>query len=384
MDLTEIVSGLSLQEKERRWSLVRSMMRREGLGAIILHGHDTNELFCRYLTDMAIRASCHNMLLFPFEEDPLLLVTTRVQTYYAKRISWISPQNVYESSNLGADLGRHILALGLHKKRIGIASPGRWLMQDYQAFKDLCPQVETVEIGKALMSIVIPKSAEEIRLVENTVQIGELAQRTFISNLKPGMSQEQLVSKVEEVIRANGMERRFWLMSSSPDLAYPWVSGEAIMRKPDPVVFNAEFQRTQGYACQVVRTYCWEEPKGELKRLFELRDEMRRIVLKELRPGHQMSELGKKTEAVAAEWGFETDHFGHTMGLGFIGVGGVSISSSMEWTIGPNEVYVYHPMVRPKGGRGPLVWIGDMYLTGKEAPKWLTPYLTGLPEMIQG
>jgi hypothetical protein len=92
--------------------------------------------------------------------------------------------------------------------------------------------------------------------------------------------------EVEDVLRSNGVERRFWLICSRPELPYPWVPGQIMIQKPNPVTFSSEFQRTRGYACQVTRAYCWEEPKGEYKRMWECWGDLRRLALKELRPGH--------------------------------------------------------------------------------------------------
>jgi hypothetical protein len=48
----------------------------------------------------------------------------------------------------------------------------------------------------------------------------------------------------------------------------------------------------------------------------------------------------------------------------------------------PNEVYVFHPMIRRAGNKPPLAFFGDMYLVGEDRTKWMTPFLPGIPEMI--
>jgi Xaa-Pro aminopeptidase len=390
MNPKNLKTELSLKEKERRWSLVRQKMADEGLAAIVVYGNNIHvrEIPCFYLTNYVIIAGCEHALLFPVDGDPILLIISPLQAYFAKKISWIPAQHIYQSKNLGADLAKHVISLKLQKKRIGIESPMLWPTRDYLAIKELCPEIDLVEATELLSRIRRPKSSEELKLMEEAIRIGELAQRTFLSNLKPGMTEEQVVAKVEDVVRANGVERRLWLMSSTPEMAYPWLPGESVIRKPNPVVFSAEFQRTRGYACQVVRTFCWEEPKGEYKRMWELEEELRQMALVEIRPGRKANEVAAKVENLVNWYGFECDYIGHGLGVTYYEALYFNPRPEKEnvndWTIMADEVYVLHPQVRAKAGGGPLVFVGDMYFVGEKETKWMTPFLSGLPEMIPG
>ena len=379
---------LSRQEKERRWSLVRESMTQQGLAAIIVYGDNVaaREVACRYLTNMSIDCNCRHILLFSVDRDPILVVgASSVNVYFGKKLSWIPAQNIARSFNLGEDLAKHLNTLNLQKKRVGIESPGEWPVREYMAVKELCPDVELVDATGLLAEVRRPKSSEEIKLMEEAIRIGELAQATFLANLKEGLKEEEVVGKVEDVIRANGVERRFWLISSNSELPYPWVPGQTIIRRPNPVVFSAEFQRTRGYACQVTRTFCWEEPKGEYKRMWELWKELRRMALRELRPGCGVVELATKIDDLVNEYGFECDYMGHGLGVSFFDPPAFNSRQEREGSrlvIKANEVICFHPMVRSKGGNGPLAWVADMYLTGKDETKWMTPFLPGLPEII--
>ena len=272
MDPKEFKQDLSLKEKERRWSLARKKMAQEGLAAMIVYGNDRHkrDIACRYFTNMLIFPPCEHMLLMPVEGDPVLLSTMPGNVFFAKKVSWVPAEHIYASVNLGADLVKHITALKLQNKRIGIDNLNGWQVQEYLAFKRSCPDVEAVDVTRWLSEMRAQKSPEEIKVMEEAIRIGELAQRTFLANLKPGMTEEEVVGKVEDVIRAHGVERRLWLMNSTPEIAWPWLPGGTRIRKPNPVAFSPEFARTEGYAFQAIRTYCWEEPKKEFKRMWEL------------------------------------------------------------------------------------------------------------------
>ena len=386
MDPINVNPELSLGEKERRWSLVREKMRKEGLAAVVIYGDTRVWTSVRYLANVFPTGLTQVMLLFPADGYPIFLTTHTRNKFFTQQNLWIQPENVYLSSTLGSDLAKQLIALNLHNKRVGIDSYKTWPTQDYQILRDLCPDLELIEASRLLSEIRGPKSSEELKLIEEAIRINELAQRTFLANLKPGMKEEEVVGKVEDVIRANGIDSRLWLISSSPEMAYPDRPGKTIIQKPNPVTFSAEFVRTGGYASQTVRTYCWEEPKGDYKRMWELWKELRRMVLKEFRPGRQVAELVIKVKDMVNGWGFECDVFGHATGLDMSDAPYISTGprgpNHVEWTIMPNEVYSFHPRIRTKGGGPPMAWAGDMYLIGEDSTKWMTPYLPGLPEMI--
>lgn len=384
MDPKDLKLELTVQEKERRWSLLREKMVQEGLSAVVVYATiiPIPENACRYFTNMEIQASCQHVLLFPAVGEPILLISVNTNTYFAKKTSWVTAENICKAGNMGKDLAKHLLALKLQDKRIGINSPGEWPIDICQPMREACSGAELVDATELLSRIRAPKSSEELGVMRKAIRIGELVQRTFLANLRPGMREEETVAKVEELVRANGVERRHWLISSTPEIAYPWLAGETIVRKPNPVSYSSEFTRTRGYACQVVRTYCWEEPKGEYKEMWQLWRELRQMASQDLRPGREVAELAAKTEKLVRESGFECDYIGHGIGINYAEVPYVGVQT--RWTIMPNEVYVFHPMVRRKGGTGPLAWAGDMYLVKEDGTEWMTPFLPGLPEIIPG
>lgn len=379
---------LSLKEKERRWSLVREQMRKERLAAIILYGNSLHWVPIQYLTNITSAGPYPEVLLFPLEGDPVFVVGSPQLEFFAKKMFWVPEENIYCSVNLSAELAKHLIRLKLQNERVGIDSYKAWPVRDYRILRGLIPDVELVDATRLLGKIRGPKSSEEIKLIEEAVRINELAQRTFLANLKPGMKEQEVVAKVEEVVRANGVDRRIWLTSSSPEIPYPDLPGDIIIRRPNPVLFSAEFVRTRGYASQTVRTYCWEEPKGESKRMWAVQEELKRMVVNEIRPGREVTQLAKKVDDFVTESGFEFNYMGHAVGLNHSDLPYIVSTPSqpryMEWTIMPNEVYVFHPMIRAKGGKPPLVFIGDMYFVGEEDTRCMTPFLSGMPEMIPG
>lgn len=221
MNKKKLEPELSIEEKERRWLLVRESMKQEGLAAIVLYGDTQHWVSFRYLANVSAAGATQQILLFPIDGDPIFLTSLPRAEYFAKKRSWVKAENIYYSVNWATDLAKHLIALKLQNKRIGMDSSKTWPVREYRILRGLCPDVELVEASMLLGRIRGPKSSEEIKLIEEAIRIGELAQRTFLANLKPGMKEEEVVGKVEDVARANGIDLRLWLMSCVPEIPYP-------------------------------------------------------------------------------------------------------------------------------------------------------------------
>ena len=378
---------LSLKEKDRRWSLLRQAVKKAGLAALIVYGGTQLGVPVHYLT--RVWGNKQNMVVFPVDSDPTLFVPSNTGITgesLVRQGCWIPTASIRSSANLAADAARIVKELKLEKTSVGIDSFRFWPVFEYQAFSELCPKVKLVETHRLFGEIRGPKSAEELAAMENAIRISDLAHIAFLSHLKPGLTEEQAVAKANEVLTAHDVIDRIVLIHTRPDAPYPTRPGPAVIQKPHPVTLSPEFTLAAGYGAQMIREYWWEAPRGVYKKMFELWAEMRKMVVREFRPGVEITDAGKKIEDLVADFGFECDKLGHAVGLSYGDApyitAGAHERDFMEWTILVGEVYAVHPMVRCKGGKAPFTMIGDMYHIGKDATRWMTTALPGLPEMI--
>jgi len=379
--------GISLKEKDRRFTLLRKTLKKAGLSAILVYGGTQLGVPVHYLTN--IWGNKQNMVVFPVEGDPVFLIpsnTGMTGESLARQGCWLPAENVRSSANLAADASKIVKELKLDKTSVGIDSYRFWPVFEYQAFSDLCPKVKLIEAHRLFGEIRGPKSAEELAAMQNAIRISDLAHYTFLANLKPGLTEEQVAAKANEVLTAHDVIDRIVLIHTRPDAPYPTRPGPAVIQKPHPVTFSPEFTLAAGYGAQMIREYWWEEPQGIYKKMFELWSAMRQMVVREFRPGLEITDAGQKIEDLVAEFGFECDKLGHAVGLSYGDApyitAGPHERDYMAWTILTGEVYAVHPMVRCKGGQAPFTMIGDMYHIGKDATRWMTTALPGLPEMI--
>jgi Xaa-Pro aminopeptidase len=378
---------LSLKERNRRWSLLRKTLQKAGLSSIIVYGGTQLGVPVHYLT--RVWGNKQNMVIFPVDGEPVLLIpssTGLTGEMLVKQGCWFTAENIRSSVNLAADAAKLIIDLKLQKSQIGIDSFRFWPVFEYQTFSGMCPKSQLVEAHRLFGEIRGPKSAEELVVMENAIRISDLAHYTFLANLKPGLTEEQVAAKANEVLTDHDIIDRIILIHSRPEAAYPYRPGPTVIQRPNPVTFSPEFTRNAGYGAQMIRAYWWEEPGGIYKKMFELWVEMRQMVAREFRPGVAITDAGQKIEDLVADFGFECDKLGHAVGLSYGDApyitAGPHERDYMEWTILTDEVYAVHPMVRCKGGKAPFTMIGDMYFIGRDATRWMTTALPGLPEMI--
>ena len=378
---------LSLKEKTRRWSLLRKTLQKAGLSALIVYGGTQLGVPVHYLT--RVWGNKQNMVIFPVAGEPVFLIpsnTGMTGEQAVKQGCWLPAEDIRSSANLAVDAAKIIIDLKLQKTQVGIDSFRFWPVFEYQTFSALCPKVNLVEAHRLFGEIRGPKSAEELAVMDTAIRISDLAHYTFLANLKPGLTEEQVAAKANEVLTTHEVIDRIILIHSRPEAAYPYRPGPNVIQKPNPITFSPEFTRNAGYGAQMIRAYWWEEPKGIYKKMFELWGEMRQMIVREFRPGVEITDAGKKIEELVGSFGFECDKLGHAVGLSYGDApyitAGPHERDYMEWTILPNEVYAVHPMVRCKGGKAPFTMIGDMYFIGKDTTRWMTTALPGLPEMI--
>lgn len=381
------MAELSLKEKERRRSLLRKKLQKAGLSALIVYGGTQLGVPVHYLT--RIWGNKQNMVIFPVDGEPVFLIpsnTGMTGESLVKQGCWLPAENIRSSANLAVDAARLIISLKLQKTRVGIGSFRFWPVFEYRTFNELCPDVQLVEAHRLFGEIRGPKSAEELAVMGEAIRISDLAHNTFLANLKPGLTEEEVADKANEVLTANDIIDRIILIHSRPEAVYPYRPGPTVIKKPNPVTFSPEFTRNAGYGAQMIRAYWWEEPEGIYKKMFGLWAEMRQMIVREFRPGVEITNAGQKIEKLVGEWGFECDKLGHAVGLSYGDApyitAGPHERDYMEWTILTDEVYAVHPMVRCRGGKAPFTMIGDMYFIGRDATRWMTTTLPGLPEMI--
>lgn len=385
---TPVAIGLSLKEKERRWTAVRKKMKKEGYAALmVVGGPGMGMAPVRYLSQ--IWGSAMNAVFFPAEGRPVFLAPSNTAVTGASLVKqgcWIPEEDVRPTADISASLAKLVIEYKLQKSKIGIDSFAFWPAKGYRQFIEMCPGVELVDAHRFLGEIRGPKSEEEMELIHKSITISDMVHYTFLANLKPGVKEIEVANKAIDVANAHGIADKIVLINNRQKIVYPYMPGQNIIEKSSPVIWGPEFTRAEGGGSQMFRTYCWEKPTGDLKKMFEMCGAIRQMVIEEFRPGLEINDAGKKIVKLVNKWGFECDKLGHAIGMSHFASPYITTAPGERdyepWNILEREVYEIHPMLRAKGGKAPFVMVGDMFFIGKERTEMMTNVMAELPLMI--
>ncbi len=352
-------------EQERRYRLVREQMRRRDIPLLVAasNAQVNQQGFVRFFSSLPIPIYSHG-LLFPLEGEPRLFTPSPVQTYWARRLSWMADEQIVMARPWGRRCAARINELGLAEARIGVLSPETFPAPELDALRELCPGASLVDCTQWFEEVRSQKSPEELEIIRRTTRIADQAIELFKECLRPGVSERVVVAEVECEVRRRGAERTFYLIASQLGSQFPYIPGDGLLTPEAPVLFSVELSGPEGYWTQVVRTFFWSRPGGELERMCRAHDELRLLAREELRPGREIAQVALNFRQTIQSHGLDFGiHFGH--GLGLDVVEEPLVNTENHAPLRENQVAVIHPhLVDAERELG--VWFGDVYLIGKD------------------
>jgi Xaa-Pro aminopeptidase len=364
---------LSQKEKSRRYRLVSQMIREKKLSGLMLFSNAqiNQQGFVRFFTDLPIPIFSHALLFLP-DEEPFYFTPSPLQTYWAKKASWVPEERIRLSKEPGQEMGKIIKGMGKEAAAWGIVNYELMPARDYVALRSMCPEIELADVTQAMEDLRGPKSGEELKLILRSAEIVEFSHQLVAREMKRGITEEALVARVEEGLRERGAERTFYLISSAPGGSYPYIPSDHRLDGKTPVLFSTEVSGPGGYWTQMVRTFFWQKPKGVLMDMYKALVEIREAAYTELRPGRRISEVAEKMRAIIHARGFEYGvHFGHALGLDVVEEPLINTANNRILKAG--QVIVIHPhLIHEK--KSLSIWTGDTYLVQEKKVENLTPY----------
>jgi Xaa-Pro dipeptidase len=114
------------------------------------------------------------------------------------------------------------------------------------------------------------KSSEELQGLRVASKLADEVMKEAISFIRPGMSEKQIVDKIEESFISRGCLPDFALVASGPNSALPHYTGtDRIILEKDIVLMDigAKFN---GFSSDITRTVFVGEPSEKMKEVYEL------------------------------------------------------------------------------------------------------------------
>ena len=203
-------------EYKERVTKAAAILRQRGLDALIVNSNESDYANARYFSGfwplfercgVAISAGGDAALLVgpesgQFGADRNRLDKTFVLKAYREGADPSYPELHADSFN---DVFKSIGVTG-KKLRIGVASYLDTSVTIFNAIKDAFPEAEIVNAGDIMVELRSIKSENELACLSEGYRIAELATRQVIKEIRPGMTELQMVGVAERVVYEMGAE----------------------------------------------------------------------------------------------------------------------------------------------------------------------------------
>lgn len=256
------IPRLSLEERDRRYRLVRERMERDRLDVLILPANvsrwEQNMADSRYITTIG-GFGTETLTIFPREGEVTAYVFNRAAFWLAAQ-DWV--KDVRDGRNHWADNTIERLGEGKNApKRVGISglagllrSPDGlvpWTMVD--RLKHAFSATEFVDATALIQDIRSVKSAEEIALMRRSTEIIEAMIATMIATTRDGVREREIyAAMVQTLLSMGGEQPSLLIFASGPNVTHgQFVPTGRVLRRGDYIGNEIE-ARYAGYSAQAV------------------------------------------------------------------------------------------------------------------------------------
>jgi len=303
-------------ELEGRRGRARAIAAEAGCDAALVFGADRHGQAFRYLTNFEPVLGDMWLLL---AEPPQCFLTFQWQIEEARQLSGLERwQGQFDPVPLVLEAVRETGA-----RRVGVAGLERMPVPAYEALHDGLPNVELVDVGADIARLRRRKSPLETATLRTAAALTDRMLDTARAEVRPGLTENELVARVTAVALAAGGENAFEpAVVAGVDEAIPIRRATArAMRAGDTVMVDLG-AATQGYQADATRTFVLGPPS---RRQLDAWDVVRRAyeaTLELARPGVPCRELHRVASEIIEGAGFAVAHrVGH----------GIGLATSFEW-----------------------------------------------------
>jgi Xaa-Pro dipeptidase len=364
-----MIPQLSIQERDRRYRVVRAAMAERGIDVLLLPANtgrwEQLQGDSRYLTTIGGFAT-EVFTVFPREGDVTAYIFNRA-AWWERAQKWVS--DVRDGRNRwGQNAIERITELGLQKGTIGIsglaglfrAPEGIIPYSSVKAIQDAFPQAQFVNATEMMQEIRAVKSAEEVSMLERSAEIVEKTIAAMIENANPGVSEKELYGAMVHAMLANGGELpTLFFLSAGPGLTNSsFVPTDYRIQKGDRLINEIE-AKYAGYAAQAVSPVVIGAADDEYQKLIHISRACFDAILHNMKPGVTFGwlfDIYRDTIERQGQGQYLWSHpVMHARGLGDDGpalLGDKDLERFSKIELKTGMTFILKPQVRPKEGKG--------------------------------
>lgn len=325
---------IQTRELERRWTLVREAMIKEGIDSLVMQ-NDNQWLggYVRYFTDLPSEQAYPTTVIFPVN-DEMTMISSGGPPMPPPPPDWATrgirekiAVPYFRAFHYTNSLDAEEIVKVLRKrkdKRVGLINLGLIPAATYLYLKEQLSEVEWVDATDLVDEIKAIKSADEIQFIRKAVRIQDMVCEAMPTILRPGKYEYEIRSEITRILTDLGSEEQ-WIMigSEKPGIRtgqFPTFFQNRQIEKGDQVLIMIEVNGPGGYYGELGRTWSLGEPPKELLRLWEVALEAQRRAADLLKPGAKPGDLYHANNDFLVSKGFKGEGrlFGHCQGYDLV------------------------------------------------------------------
>jgi Xaa-Pro dipeptidase len=368
-----IIPTFSQSERARRWGIVRDLMRRANLDALIClpnQGHwDQFGADARYLTQIG-GFQTEVAVVLPLESDVTAIVRGE------NEIEWwgLAQEWVKDIRPSRRSYGEPVIQRlkEIRAERVGVvgieglvrAPEGTIPWGIYEKIRGALPQVRFQNATDLMQEARSVKSAEETAFVEKAAGIIELAIEALVKEARPGVPESHLVGEMLKEMTKQGGEPITMLLFGAGGPEVPWAQRVVTSRplKTGDLINTEVEAKYAGYIAQALQPISLGARPKELERIFDTTKVIFEKMLKVLKPGSTFGEVVAFYQDEVKSAGYEPDGaLMHGRGLGEDAPmlwGAVRDFPESQASLKEGHVFIFKPAAR-KGEMRDYIRAGD-------------------------
>jgi len=339
-------------EYQERVQKAAAALRREKLDALIVNSNEADYANARYFSGfwplfercgVAIAANGEAALMVgpesrAFGADRSQLDRVFVLKAYREGADPAYPELVADTFN---DVFKALGVTG-SRLRIGVASYLDTSVAQMEAICDAFPQAEIVRADHIMVELRSVKSSNEIACLKEGYRIAELATRQVISEIRPGMTELQMVGVAQRVVYENGAEYEglpMYVFSEASTRHAISRSGYRRFEKGDIVQLNLS-AKIDGYSASIGYPIVLGKLEGRRREVVLFGLEAHRWTQRQLKAGVIASDVAKRFYRYYKDNGFADNFvYGPMHGTGLIEVEAPWVETISDYPFAPGMCF---------------------------------------------
>ena len=370
---------ISTEELERRWNVVRTAMKDQGLDFLLMQ--NTNQFlggYVKWFTDIPAFNGYPTTVLFPREDEMTVInigpemnpksllmdLSTKDWALRGVKNRFTAPYfpSLHYSKTYDAELIVDLLK-PMKDCTIGFVALGHIPAAFHDFMKTNLTAAKFTDATDLVDDIKAIKSDEEIELIKKTATLQDVAMEKAFKAVKPGKRDFEIMALAQHTVQTLGSEQQLIMAGSAPmGTPCPMLKRHFMqreMREGDQFTLMIEANGPGGFYAELGRTCVLGKASDELIEGCEIAKEAQQVTLDLLKPGADPKDIIAANNEFLRSKGFPEEKRLYAHGQGYDMVERPAVREDESMKLKANMNMTVHPITASKTV---FAWMCDNYM----------------------